>query len=174
MAQAHAHTTEGPHAHHIIPRSTLLKVFGGLIVLTVITVLTAQINLGAFNVPLALAIASAKAALVITFFMALKYDKRVNLLVFIVGALFVLIFLTFTVFDVAFRGDMPNVERETIMDQQIEEEALRSRQQSPLPTPGGATGAAGAAAAGAVATDSADAAADTAATAAPQQEAPQQ
>lgn len=142
---AHAHAAEGHH--HIIPQSTLIKVFGGLIFLTVVTVLTAQLDLGALNVPLALAIALSKAALVVTFFMALKYDKRVNMLVFVVGTLFVVVFLTFTLFDVAFRGDLGNVSKHTITDMMRQEEALLANEPAP-PTaataPGDSTAALGA------------------------------
>lgn len=140
MAHAHAHA-EGHH--HIIPMATLVKVFAGLIVLTVVTVLTAQLDLGAFNVPLALAIAIGKASLVVTIFMALKYDKKVNVLVFSVGILFVVVFLVFTLFDVAFRGDLGNVSTETITDMMREEEAIRAREAALAPgAEPGATGAA--------------------------------
>jgi cytochrome c oxidase subunit 4 len=105
------------HGHHIIPKKTLYKVFGALAFLTVLTGLTAEyVDLGSLNVPLALAIAVSKATLVATFFMALKYDNRVNTLVFMVGILFVGVFLVFTLFDTVFRGDLGNVGSETISE----------------------------------------------------------
>jgi cytochrome c oxidase subunit 4 len=117
------------HGHHIIPQSILLKVFGALIFFTVLTVLTAtQLDLGAFDVPLALAIAGSKAALVVMFFMALKYDNRVNTLTFVVGGIFVVVFLTFTLFDTAFRGDLSNVDPLTVEERTAEEERLRARE----------------------------------------------
>lgn len=100
--------------HHITSRTTLLKVFVALVGLTALTALTAQIDIGVFNIPLALAIAGSKALLVALFFMALKYDKPVNALFFALGVLFVVVFLTFTLFDTAFRGDLGNVGKETI------------------------------------------------------------
>ncbi len=122
---AHAgHDTDEHHGHHIVPQKILLAVFGGLVFLTVVTVVTARIDLGVFNVPLALAIAFTKAGLVITFFMALKYDNPVNTLVFSLGAVFVLIFLVFTLFDTSFRGALGTMEAGTIADQQRAEEAL--------------------------------------------------
>lgn len=117
--------------HHITPKKTLIQVFAALIVLTVITVVTAQVDLGAFNVPLALLIASAKASLVILIFMALKYDNRVNSLVFLVGTLFVIIFLAFTLFDTLYRGDLSNTTEGTIQDEQRQEEALQEREPDP-------------------------------------------
>jgi len=105
------------HGHHIIPKKTLYKVFGTLAFLTILTGLTAEyLNIGSLNVPLALAIAVSKATLVATFFMALKYDNRVNTLVFMLGILFVTIFLVFTLLDTVFRGDLGNVGSETISD----------------------------------------------------------
>ena len=128
------------HGHHIIPKSLLYKVFGALVFLTVFTVFTAQFDLGVLNVPLALAIAMTKALLVLTFFMALKYDNRVNTLVISIGALFVVVFLVFTLFDTEFRGDLENVDEITIKEQNRLEQALSERDPAALPptTPAGA------------------------------------
>jgi len=103
-----AHAEE--HHHHITPKKTLFIVFGVLVVLTVLTAVTAQIDLGGYNVPLALAIAFTKAALVLAIFMALKYDNRVNTLVFSVGAIFVGVFLLITLMDTAMRGSLGLME----------------------------------------------------------------
>ena len=91
-------------AHHIIPVRVLASVFGVLVLLTVVTVITARLDLGAINVPLALAIAASKAALVVSVFMALRYDNRVNALVFFIGTIFVVVFLALTLSDTALRG----------------------------------------------------------------------
>lgn len=111
--------------HHVVPQKTLIAIFVTLLVLTVITVITAtQLDIGAFNLPLALAIAGTKAYFVVAYFMALKYDSPVNRLVFTVGILFVAIFLVFTMFDTLFRGDVGNVDPVTVKDQEyIEQEA---------------------------------------------------
>ncbi len=98
------HGDSGHTAHHIIPVRVLATVFGVLIALTVTTVITARIDLGALNVPLALAIAASKAALVVAVFMALRYDNRVNALVFFIGSIFVIVFLALTLSDTALRG----------------------------------------------------------------------
>ena len=103
-------------------------VFGTLILLTIITALTAQLDLGVLNVPLALAIASSKAALVALFFMALKYDNPVNGLAFSLGVVFVSVFLIFTLFDTVFRGDLGNVGTETISDIERMESLMRDRE----------------------------------------------
>ncbi len=103
-----AHAEE--HHHHITPKKTLFIVFGVLVVLTVVTAVTAQIDLGGFNVPLALAIAFTKASLVLAIFMALKYDNRVNTLIFSIGVIFVGVFLLITLLDTAFRGALGIME----------------------------------------------------------------
>ncbi len=103
--------------HHITPIKTLIIVFGALVFLTVLTVITAQrLDIGSFNLPLALVIAGTKAMLVVTIFMALKWDNPVNALILAVGVIFVAIFMVFTLFDTAFRGDLPNVDAQSISD----------------------------------------------------------
>jgi cytochrome c oxidase subunit IV len=129
--QPHYHEREH-HGHHLIPIPLLLKVFGALVALTIITIVTAKfVNLGPLNLPLALLLASGKTTLVVMFFMALKYDNRVNTLVFSVGVVFVLVFLVFTLFDTEFRGDLGNVSGDTISDIEYREEQLRAREPSP-------------------------------------------
>lgn len=109
--------------HHITPVRSLVIVFGALVFLTVITVISSRWDLGALNVPLALSIAILKATLVVTVFMALRTDTRVNALVLSLGVLFVSIFLIFTLFDTAFRGDLSNVDPQTISDIEAQEAA---------------------------------------------------
>ena len=116
---------DGPH---IVPMSTLLKVFGGLIVLTIVTVGAAYVPLGPLNVPVAIGIAVVKASLVVLFFMHLKYDNPVNALTFTIGTIFVVVFVTITLLDTAFRGDLGNVNPQTIKQLQAEQE--RAQQES--------------------------------------------
>jgi cytochrome c oxidase subunit 4 len=104
------------HGHHITPLRTLTGVFVGLVILTIVTVVSSRVSLGALAVPVALVIAIGKASLVVVFFMALKWDNRVNGVVLALGVLFVSIFLIFTLFDTAFRGDLSNVDSTTISD----------------------------------------------------------
>lgn len=81
-------------AHHIIPFGTYIKVFAALIVLTVVTVLVAQVDFGAFNAVVAFGIATVKAVLVLGYFMHLKYDDKMNRVIFL-SALFFLVVLWF-------------------------------------------------------------------------------
>jgi len=124
--------------HHVLPKATLFKVFGGLIVLTILTVAVAYVPLGPLTVPVAIGIATAKATLVVgiatakatlvvLFFMALYYDNPVNALTFTIGIIMVLVFITFTMFDTAFRGDLGNVTPQTV--QEIEREQKEAQEQ---------------------------------------------
>lgn len=125
MAEGHEH-----HGHHIIPLKVYWGVFGALIFFTVVTVLTAYLDLGALNVPLALAIAGAKATLVVMFFMALKYDKKVNVMIFSVGLLFVIVFIGFILLDTEFRGAFDPIQEGTVMEKQATEAELEARQEA--------------------------------------------
>jgi cytochrome c oxidase subunit 4 len=120
-------------SHHIIPFKTLATVFGALIVLTVLTVVAAALPLGPLDMPVAILIAVAKASLVVLYFMALKYDKPVNSLTFSVGTLFVVIFITFTLFDTAFRGDLGDVSSQTVDEITRQETEAGERQQQFTP-----------------------------------------
>ncbi|PQJ35725.1 oxidase [Salinibacter sp. 10B] len=111
--------------HHVLPKDTLFKVFGGLIVLTALTVGVAYVPLGPLGVPVAIGIAAAKATLVVLFFMALKYDNPVNALTFTIGIIMVVVFITFTMFDTAFRGDLGNVTPQTVQEIEREQEAAQ-------------------------------------------------
>jgi cytochrome c oxidase subunit 4 len=79
---------------HVSPKSTYLTIFGGLMILTGVTVGVAFVNLGAMNLPVALAIAVTKATLVALFFMHVKYSSRLTKLV--VGMAFFFLFTLFT------------------------------------------------------------------------------
>jgi cytochrome c oxidase subunit 4 len=76
-----AHSTSHSHGHeeigHVVPESTFLKVLIALLVLTVITVLAAQVDMGKWNIAGALVIASVKASLVIAVFMHGKYENKI-------------------------------------------------------------------------------------------------
>jgi cytochrome c oxidase subunit 4 len=67
MSDNHEHT-------HIVPLSTYYAIFAALMIGTAITVAVAFVDLGAFNTVVALAIACAKATLVVLYFMHVKYS----------------------------------------------------------------------------------------------------
>jgi len=113
--------------HHVLPKDTLLTVFAGLIALTILTVAVAYVPLGPLNVPVAIAIAAAKASLVVLFFMALWYDNPVNALTFTIGIIMVMVFISFTLIDTAFRGDLGNVAPQTVQEMEREQEEAQER-----------------------------------------------
>jgi cytochrome c oxidase subunit IV len=87
----------------IVPRKTYILVFVALMVLLVITAGAAEIDLGRFNVVVALTIAFCKAALVILFFMEVKYSGRLIWILAISGFFWLAILITLTMSDVANR-----------------------------------------------------------------------
>ena len=95
------HTGSGHGGPHIVPLKVLLSVFGGLVVLTWITVAATWLDLGAGNLWLALAIATVKGTLVALFFMHLRWDRPVNAVIFIGTLFFVLLFVGIALTDTA-------------------------------------------------------------------------
>ena len=89
--------------NHIISYKTQALVLGCLLVLTGVTVGASYVDLGRFNVWMALTIASVKASLVLMFFMHLKYESRILTLSFLSTIGFLAIMIGFTFWDIAFR-----------------------------------------------------------------------
>ncbi|MGQ9898372.1 MAG: cytochrome C oxidase subunit IV family protein [Acidobacteriota bacterium] len=91
--QPATHPANGHHsAHPTISPATYLIVLVALVAGTVITVWTASIDLGVFNTPVALAIAIGKAALIILYFMHIRYSTWLTRTV-VIGSFFFLIVL---------------------------------------------------------------------------------
>lgn len=91
------------HKHFILPTRLALIIGGALLGLTVITVAVAGVDLGRFNFPIAMLVASVKATLVALFFMGLKYDRKENAVIFGTSFLFLAIFFGLTITDLFFR-----------------------------------------------------------------------
>ncbi len=88
---------------HLLSYKTLALVLAILLLLTGVTVGVSYVDLGFFNVPLALAIACTKVTLVLLFFMHLKYEGKAIKISFICTIAFLAIMISFTFWDVAFR-----------------------------------------------------------------------
>lgn len=88
---------------HILSYKQLGLILAILLVLTGVTVGVSYMDLGFFNVPLALAIACTKVTFVLLFFMHLKYEGPIINLSFIGTVSFLIIMIGFTFWDVAFR-----------------------------------------------------------------------
>ena len=92
---------ENAHAiSHVMSLSVLFSVFAALVLLTLLTVVAAQISFGAWEVWVSLGIATIKAALVAIYFMHLRYDRPFNAVVFLSAIVFVALFLALTLMDV--------------------------------------------------------------------------
>src|SRR3954463_8390223 len=88
----HGHDDHAPLAHPV-PLGILIATFAALMVLTFITVAATWVNLGTFNIWLALLIAVIKGSLVALYFMHLRLDNRFNAIVLIASLFFVAIFV---------------------------------------------------------------------------------
>lgn len=108
--------SEAKSHHHILPLRTYMAVAGALMVLTVVTVAVSFVDMGGWNAVMAVFIAAIKASLVALFFMHLKYDKKINAIVFLAAILFLAIFLSFTFFDILSRGQIYTEVERPIMD----------------------------------------------------------
>ncbi|MGH8101047.1 MAG: cytochrome C oxidase subunit IV family protein [Chthoniobacterales bacterium] len=89
------------------PPKTYWKNFAALLVLLALTWSIGYVDLGLFNVIVALAIAITKALLVALFFMHLKGSSRLLHLAATVGVIWLLIMLSLTLGDYFTRGWVP-------------------------------------------------------------------
>ena len=89
--------------NHIVPFKIYLNVLIALLVLTVVTVAVAQVDFGAWNAFIAMFIASVKGALVLLYFMHLKYDDKLYWVVFGSGVFFVILLFFLTKIDIITR-----------------------------------------------------------------------
>lgn len=92
---------------HVAPKSLYYSIFIALIFGTFLTVVVAKIDLGAFNNVAMLAIACAKASLVVLFFMHVKWSSRLTWVVVASGIFWLLIMFTLTMNDYMTRGWVP-------------------------------------------------------------------
>jgi cytochrome c oxidase subunit 4 len=107
-AHDHAHGADATHGDghedhglaHTTPVSLLVGILVVLLVLTILTVSVTSFDLGAQgNLVVAMVIATIKAALVVTFFMHLFWDKKFHLILFMTSVLFLILFLSMTITD---------------------------------------------------------------------------
>jgi cytochrome c oxidase subunit 4 len=130
---SHDPADHGHHGHHILSAGLLLKVFGALVFLTIVTVVlgimetSGVIHLGALSVPVALSIAGVKATLVAMFFMALKYDNKINALAFVLSIVFLAVFFIFTFLDVGYRDTFSDWSATPIDERDLQEMQLQQR-----------------------------------------------
>ena len=85
--------------HPPMSYKALAAVLVTLLLLTVVTVAVSYVDLGFFNVPVALGVACLKVTLVLLFFMHLKYDKIFHTVIFVSAILAAALFVGFTMMD---------------------------------------------------------------------------
>jgi cytochrome c oxidase subunit 4 len=95
-------------SHPIVKPPTYLAIYAILIVLTGTTVFMSRQQLGFWEVPVALGIATVKTVLVGLFFMHMLHSNRLTWLVVGAGAFFLAILLSLTLADYWTRDWMPN------------------------------------------------------------------
>ena len=92
------------YEEHVVPKTVYLAIFGALMVLTFITVAVAFVDLGNFNVLVAMTVAVVKATLVVLFFMHVKYASRITKLVVISSIVWLGFLFCITLTDYLTRG----------------------------------------------------------------------
>ena len=88
---------------HIFSYKVIVIIWLVLVVLTGVTISVSYVDLGALNIWVALGIASTKAALVISFFMHMKYERPIFKLFLLLALCILAIFVGFIFFDVLYR-----------------------------------------------------------------------
>ncbi len=101
--------SEHEHTEHIVSPGTYLIIISTLLALTGITVFAAFVNLGRFNIVVALLIATVKATLVVLIFMHAKYAPERTKLVIVAGIFWLALLLFMTLSDYASRVDYRGV-----------------------------------------------------------------
>lgn len=91
-------------SQHVDSAKAYIGVLAALLCLTVLTTLTAYIDLGSFSVVAALTIAVGKAILVALFFMHLRHSNKLTKLVVAGGLMWLGILLVLTLADFTTRG----------------------------------------------------------------------
>lgn len=98
------------HEHnHIIPLKVYFGILATLLFLTIITVVASRIDFGHMNTVIAFAIATVKASLVLGYFMHLKYDDKMYLVIFLTGVFFLVVMYLFSVLDIFTRVLYQNI-----------------------------------------------------------------
>jgi cytochrome c oxidase subunit IV len=103
-----ASSNQDPHGEFHVPMSTYVIVFAALMVLLVVTVVAAFIPLGEANMIVAMTIATIKAALVVLYFMHVKFASRLTKVFVAASCLWLVIMFALTFTDYISRDWLPN------------------------------------------------------------------
>lgn len=86
-------------SQHVMPVRTNVAIFVILLVLLFATVGAAYLPLGELHVPIAMAIATAKAVLIVLFFMHLLHSHRLTMIISVASFLWLAIMIVLTLND---------------------------------------------------------------------------
>jgi caa(3)-type oxidase subunit IV len=103
------------HKAHVSSVKFYVGILSILIMFTLLTVAVASIHLGPLNLAVAIAIASAKATLVVMFFMHLKYDNRFNATIVICSLMFIGVFFAYTMNDTETRAELDDAQGSMVL-----------------------------------------------------------
>ena len=95
----HASSNQDPHGEFHVSMATYNMVFLALMVGLIVTVWAAFINLGPLNMPVAMLIATIKAALVVLYFMHVKFASRLTKVFVAASFLWLVILFVMTFMD---------------------------------------------------------------------------
>jgi cytochrome c oxidase subunit 4 len=122
MAHDHEKAADGEHGDdgfnvhaHVSSVKFYVGILAALMFFTLLTVGVASIHLGPLNLAVAVAIASIKATLVITFFMHLKYDNRFNAAILICTVMFIGVFFVYTMNDTDTRAELDDAQGSMVL-----------------------------------------------------------
>ncbi|MEM6313994.1 MAG: cytochrome C oxidase subunit IV family protein [Planctomycetota bacterium] len=93
------HGVDDHELAHPLPLWMLWGTFAALMVLSVLTVLAVEVDLGALNIWIALGIAAVKAAFVAIIFMHLRWDNPFNTVALIAALAFLVLFVGIAILD---------------------------------------------------------------------------
>ncbi len=99
VTAAAAHEEE----HHIVSDGTFILVWIGLLVLTAMTVAASVYYPGKIGVGVAMIVTPIKAALILMYFMHLKYEKKIFVIMFLSAMAIFGVFLGLTFIDYLYR-----------------------------------------------------------------------
>ena len=93
---------------HLVPVSLYVVIWASLMVFTALTVFAATVELGIFNIVVALLIATIKGTLVILFFMHLRYSTELTMVTVVAAMFFLFLLLGLTMTDYLTRAWLTN------------------------------------------------------------------
>lgn len=93
--------------HHILPVKLYFGIFAALMLFTALTVWVAFQDFGPFNDVIALGIATVKAALVVLYFMHVRYESRLVSISVVTGIAWLGVLVLLILMDYMSRGWLP-------------------------------------------------------------------